>query len=324
MSAGTLGIGPNAGGQNIFRLTEGGVVKPSYVSAHPSAACPGIFTSATGLQHDVEATPKGDAFVQQRNPYIAKGDAQLLIDSTDATGRCHDNGALGAANAPKGGLEIIDVTDVNQPKEIGLISHLGNAHTVNVDPKRPHIAFDVTQDGVTVCPNGKRNNEEPCPSNDPRPQQPSDALDGFEVIDMSSCMNFPAGTTLQQKRDRCRPQVYRYRYPEARMATSHLYPNALQSCHETEIYPDDRLACASITATILFSLKGAFDDRGTPNDFTDDKPRGTPLPCKVRPSRTAVPAFATGAMVTDCVSGEVNGQAQSLNVREWLRMQPSP
>ena len=39
MSAGTLGVGPNAGGQNIFRLTENGVVKPSRTGAHPSAAC---------------------------------------------------------------------------------------------------------------------------------------------------------------------------------------------------------------------------------------------------------------------------------------------
>ena len=30
---------------------------------------------------------------------------------------------------------------------------------------------------------------------------------------MSSCMYFPAGTSLQAKRDHCRPQVYRYRYP---------------------------------------------------------------------------------------------------------------
>ena len=59
MSAGTLGVGPNAGGQNILRLTENGQVKPSYVAAHPSAACPGIFTSATGLQHDVEADAEG-------------------------------------------------------------------------------------------------------------------------------------------------------------------------------------------------------------------------------------------------------------------------
>jgi hypothetical protein len=322
LSAGTLGVGPNAGGQTIVRLTNNGVVDPSYVSAHPSAACPQITSSATALQHDVEATPKGDAFQQQPNPFIARGDAQLLIDSTDGGGRCHDSGgSFGAASAPPGGLELIDITDVKAPKEIGLISHIGNAHTVNVDPKRPHIAFDITQDGVLVCPNGKRDNEEPCPSATPsaQPPQPRTALDGFEVIDLSSCMNFPAGTTIQQKRDRCRPEVYRYRYPEARMALSHTYGTSLQSCHEAEIYPDDKLACASITSTILFDLSNAFDDRGTPNDFTDDKPRGTPLPCKVRPSTSpAGGGLRTGAPITDCVTGTRNGVDQPLRVKEWL------
>jgi len=326
MSAGTLGIGPNSGGQNIFRLTEGGVVEPSYVGAHPSAACPTITDSATTLQHDVEATPKGGAFQQQPNPFIAPGDAQLLIDSTDGGGRCHDNGgAFGApATAPRGGLEIIDVTDVGKPDELALVSHIGNAHTVNVDPKRPHIAFDVTQDGVGVCPPGnaqagRRNNEVNCTDGK---DSTSLQLDGFEVLDLSSCMNFPALTTIDQKRARCRPEVYRYRYPEARMATSHVYRDALQSCHETEIYPDDRLACASITSTILFDLKGAFDDRGTPNDFTDDKPRGTPLPCSVRASSSpnAPPGLKTGAPIIDCVNGEVDGRAQPLRVSQWQKI----
>src|SRR5688500_2087978 len=246
-SVGTLGVGPNAGGQNIVRLTENGVIKPSYVSGHPSAACASATTSATGLQHDVEATPKGDAFQQQPNPFIARGDAQLLVDATDASGRCHDNGTFGAQAAPNGGLEIIDITDLAAPKEIALINHIGNAHTVNVDPKRPHIAFDVTQDGVAVCPDGtqkgKRDNEVDCTTG---AASTSTQLDGFEVLDLSSCMNFPAGTTVAQKRERCRPQVYRYRYPEPRMAQSHVYPNSLQSCHELEIYPDDRVTCASI------------------------------------------------------------------------------
>src|SRR5688500_14952992 len=275
-SVGTLGVGPNAGGQNIVRLTENGVIKPSYVSGHPSAACASATTSATGLQHDVEATPKGDAFQQQPNPFIARGDAQLLVDATDASGRCHDNGTFGAQAAPNGGLEIIDITDLAAPKEIALINHIGNAHTVNVDPKRPHIAFDVTQDGVTVGADGVRSNE--------AAGSTSNALDGFEVIDMSSCMNFPPGTTIDQKRKACRPQVYRYRYPEARMALSHHWTNSLQGCHELEIYPDDRIACASITATILFDISNAFDDNGTPNNFADDKPRGTPLPCRIRES----------------------------------------
>jgi hypothetical protein len=315
-SAGSLGIAPNRGGQTLVRLTENGVVEPGYIAGHPSAACPGVFTSATGLQHDVEATPKGFAFQQQPNPFVARGDAQLLIDSVDGTGRCHDNGsAFGAQGAPQGGLEIIDITDVRAPKEIGLISHIGNAHTVNVDPKRPHIAFDITQDGVTNNPQTNQRSNETLGST-------SNALDGFELIDLSSCMNFPAGTTIQQKREACRPEVYRYRYPEARMATSHAFPNALQSCHEVEIYPDDRLTCASITSTILFDLSKAFDHRGTPNDFTDDKPRGTPLPCSRRASSSPNQmGLRTGAFVTDCVNGLVGGQvvANSLRVSTWLR-----
>jgi hypothetical protein len=308
-SVGTLGSGPNAGGQTIVKLTQGGEVKPSYVTGHPSAACP-TTAGATALQHDVEAAPKGDVIFNGPNPHAVRSDAQLLVDTTDGSGRCHDSGLFGQ-QAPQGGLEIIDVTDPAKPKELALISHIGNAHTTNVDPKRPHIAFDVTQDGVTIGSDGKRTNENEMPLNN--------ALDGFEVIDMSSCMNFPAGTTLQQKRDACRPEVYRYRYPSADFARSHTFRNALQSCHEVEVYPDDKLACASITATILFDLGGAFDDRGTPTDFADDKPRGTPLPCRVRNS-TSPGAFTTGAKVIDCADTDPATAGNELRVATWLKM----
>ena len=307
-SVGVLGTGPNGGGQTIIRLTESGDVKPSFVSSHPSASCPTASSSVTGLQHDVEAAPKGAApLPHQANPYLDRRDTQLLLDATDAVGRCHDQGNLGLAQggqAPQGGIEVIDVTDPAAPKEIALISHIGNAHTVNVDPKRPHIAFDVTQDGMAVSADGKRANETPggADRND---------LDGFEVIDLSSCMNFPAGTTLEAKRAACRPQVYRYRYESPAVSLSHSFP-AMQSCHELEIYPDDRVTCASITATAMFDLSGAFDDNGTPADFSDDKPKGTPLPCKARESSTAVEAFRTGAIVIDCVDG--------LSIPDWLAM----
>ena len=307
-SVGTLAAGPNAGGQTILRLTEGGEVKPSYVTGHPSASCVSTTTSATGLQHDVEATPKGSALPQQINPHIVTGDAQLLVESSDGEGRCHDQGAFGQ-NAPLGGLEIIDITDPAAPKEIALTVHIGEAHTVNVDPKRPHIAFDVTQDGVTIKEDGTRSNE----------TGTSTALDGFEVVDMSSCMNFPAGTPIQAKRAACRPEVYRYRYPDPAIARSHTYP-ALQGCHELEIYPDDTVTCAAIDATAVFDLSGAFDDNGTPTDFTDDKPRGTPLPCRVRESTSAGGAFGTGAPIIDCHIGGTEENQQSLIVSEWLKI----
>jgi hypothetical protein len=311
-AVGTLATGPNSGGQSIVKLTDKGEVKPVYVTGHPSASCLSAASGVTGLQHDVEATPKGTGPIPaQPNPFLDRRDAQLLVDATDAPGRCHDQGPFGASESgqvPQGGLEIIDVTDPAKPKEIALTSHVGQAHTVNVDPKRPHIAFDVTQDGVTIDAEGKRSNE-----------TSGNQLDGFEMIDLSSCMNFPAGTSIDVKRERCRPQVYRYRYPVVAISKSHTYA-AMQSCHEVEIYPDDTLACASITATALFDLKGAFDDNGTPNDYTDDKPRGTPLPCRVRDSSTEAAQFKTAAKITDCVTGTLGGKDQPLTVSEWLKI----
>jgi hypothetical protein len=302
-SVGTLAIGPNAGGQTIIQLAEGDEVAPKFVSSHPTASCLSDASAALSLQHDVEATPKGNAILNTDVLAAQRTDTQLLLDATDAEGRCHDQGTLGLAGAPKGGIEIIDVTDPAKPVTIGLTSHIGEAHTVNVDPKRPHIAYAVTSDSVTTNAQGERTDE-------------TFDLDGFEVVDLSSCMNFPAGTTVEQKRAACRPQVWRYRYPSTEMSLGHTHAaNGVYGCHELEVYPDDRLTCASGAAMILLDMSGAFDDRGTPTNFSDDRPRGTPLPCRVRDSSSAGP-FVTGAQVTDCVATEAESDA--LGVPKWL------
>jgi Ca2+-binding RTX toxin-like protein len=310
VSAGTLGAGLNAGGQTIVQLTDGGEVSPQFVSAHPSAACISNPNAALGLQHDIEATPKGDAPLNVENPFADRRDTQLLIDATDAPGRCHDNGTLGILGVPRGGLEIIDVTDVANPVEIGLTSHIGEAHTVNVDPKRPHIAYAVTSDSVAVTADGERENEDPSSTQRFR-------LDGFEIVDLSSCMDFPPETSLEEKRDACRPEVYRYRYPTKEMALGHTLQtggSAIFGCHELEIYPNDLITCGSGNTLIGLDLSAAFDDNGTPNDFTDDKPRGEPLPCRVRGSTSLAP-LQTGAMITDCVFDE---GGEELTIPRWL------
>jgi hypothetical protein len=305
-SVGTLAAGGNDAGQNIVKLTHNGnpTSHPHYVSGHGSADCISDPSAATGLQHDVEATPKGHALLNTAYSFSVKKDAQLLVDATDNPGRCHDNGTAGLLGAPQGGLELIDITRVDMPVEIGLTSHIGESHTVNIDPKRPHIAYSVTSDFVGVTCNAddtscERANENPSASFSTRAN-----LDGFEVVDMSTCMNFPMGTTLAQKRARCRPTVYRYRWPTALMALGHTH-DSLAGCHELEVYPDDKLTCAGVNATLYFDMSGAFDRNG--------KPRGTPLPCSVRPSSSSA-VTRTGAMVTDCVVGK-NGQ--DLTIPGW-------
>ena len=193
-SVGTLAVGPNAGGQTLVQLTEGDRVDPRYAGTAPTAACISDPSAALSLQHDVEASPKGNVLFNEPNAQADRRDAQVVLDATDAGGRCHDQGpAIGLSDAPSGGLEIIDVTDPANPVEIGMTSNIGEAHTVNVDPRRPHIAYAVTSDSVTVNDEGKRENEI---------ETDSDRfdLDGFEVVDFSSCLDFPAGTTVAQKR----------------------------------------------------------------------------------------------------------------------------
>jgi len=288
-SVGTLAAGANAGGQTIVQLTNRGAVDPRHVSSHPSASCLSDPSAALGLQHDVEATPKPGA------------DAQLLLDATDHRGRCHDQGTAGLVGAPRGGLEIVDVTNVLDPVEIGLTSHIGEAHTVNIDPKRPHIAYAVTSDSIGVGPGPeyKRNNENPGSSD-------RNDLDGFEVVDLSSCMSFPALTSIEIRRALCRPQVYRYRFPSVQASLGHTTRNAVYGCHELEISADDTVTCGSGAAGLVFDVSRAFDANG--------RPKGTPLPCSVRPSSSTAPYFS-GAMVTDCVVGQ---GGRSLDVPTWL------
>ena len=319
-SVGLLGSSANGGGQSILQLTDKGKVAPKLLSQHPSASCAAVATGVTGLQHDVEATPKGDVIFNTDVTQANRSDAQLLLDASDAPGRCHDSGDFGAAGAGRGGLEIIDVTDPAKPKEIALTSHIGQSHTVNVDPRRPHIAYSVTSDGVSVDADGKRGNETP-PGTLPGEQN---ALDGFEVVNLRSCLEaplgtIPPGTDPQAKRGLCKPQVYRFRYPSAAIARGHTVNAAGQGvygCHELEVYPDDRLTCGSGNAAIVFDMSGVFDANGTPNDFTDDKLRGDPLPCVQRDSNSA--AFGTDAKVTDCVTGAKDGKAVDLRIPNWI------
>ncbi|HEV2814960.1 MAG TPA: hypothetical protein VGW10_17015 [Solirubrobacteraceae bacterium] len=313
-TVGTLGVAPNGGGQTIVQLTDGDEVRPRFVSQAPTASCIANEAAALGLQHDVEVSPKGGQILNTFNPYAPQGDAQVIVDATDANGRCHDQGAFGGVSGQgqtvvrdkQGGLEIIDVNDPSNPREIGLTSHIGEAHTVNVDPKRPHIAYAVTSDSTAVNAQGVRANEVEGST--------SRALDGFEVVDMSTCINFPTGTSITEKRARCRPQVFRYRWSSVAMSRG-TTGGAIYGCHELEVYPDDRLTCGSGQALMVFDMSGAFDDRGTPDDYTDDRLRGTPLPCTVR--ETASQAFPTGAMVTDCVDGAGEG-TDDLIVSKWV------
>jgi putative cell wall-binding protein len=330
-TVGTLAAGANGGGQTIVKLMDAdGTVDPEFVASFPSASCITDPASATGLQHDVEATPKGGVPLNTDwGSLVDDRDAQLIIDASDARGRCHDNGATGSLDAPRGGLEIIDITDVENPTEIALISHIGESHTVNVDPSRPHIVYSVTSDSVSVSADTNDCNENGNTEELIRINECSGfTLDGFEILDISSCLDFPADATIDQKRGigadgafvpdaGCRPEVFRFRYDSLDIVLGHTNIGGIFGCHELEIYPEDELVCASGSALIRFDIAGMFDDNGTPNDRTDDTLNGDPLPCRLRPS-TSGAGRMTDAPVIDCVNGGTDAQPIPLQVSNWL------
>ena len=104
-------------------------------------------------------------------------------------------------------------------------------------------------------------------------------------------MNFPAGATRQFKIDACDPEVYRYRWPTVDFARSSTF-RATAACHELEIYPDDRITCAAIDATLLLDFSGAFDDNGTPTDYSTTSRAARRCPCARRASSTAAEPLA--------------------------------
>jgi hypothetical protein len=197
----------------------------------------------------------------QHDSQIAQsGRTTLLIDTTDTSGRCHDTGG--------GGLEIIDVSLLNrparEPREIHLTRHAGTSHTHTVDATRPWIVYNSSSEFAG------------------RPW--------IDVVDISSCLFVDARTPLEQKRELCRPEVYRIPFqPEWSQLRNwydgELRPGTEAACHDITVTPG-RLYCASLNATLIFDVSDLTDASGDVN--------GTPLPC------TLTDGTSTTAKVTDC------------------------
>lgn len=233
VSAGTLGQAPTGTpgfiGQRIVQLTDAaGQIAPKIVADHGSSRC-SANSSATGLQHDVQAVPVVET--------------ELLIDTTDAVGRCHDT--------PGGGLEILDVSGLGtegfEVRELGLIRFNGLSHTVTADPIRPGILYNNQADFA--------------------------ATTWIDIVDVRSCMGL-TGKTLEQKRAACRPTVTRLDYADETsskvLADGTLIEPA--SCHDITASPN-RLNCAGLNASFIMDVSKVFDGTG--------KVRGKALPCTV-------------------------------------------
>lgn len=246
-------------GQRFVRLTTDGEVRPDWIADHGSAHCPNTApNTATGQQHDVAVAPAV-------NP-------KVIIDANDAAGRCHDT--------PGGGLEIVDVSRIEdpewKPREIHLTRHPGTSHNVTVDATRPWIVYNSSASWASASS--------------------SLAEPWIDVLDIRSCLG-PERLSLEVKRQRCRPKVFRIPFkPEWSQQrdwnTGELVPETEAACHDITATPG-RIYCAALAATLIFDVRNLTDSNGNI--------RGRPLECPV------IDGTETGAKVTDCMgTGEIN------------------
>ena len=247
-AVGTLGGGPaDHVGQRILQLTDtADNLDLRWLADHGSAACDGAdVVGNLRLQHDQAITPRHAP--------------ELMVDTADGPGRCHDR--VG------GGLEIIDVSGVGvlggaPVREIGLTRHNGTSHTVTADPDRPWIIYNSNGDYAGMA--------------------------WIDVVDVSSCLGL-VGESLEGKRAACRPAVYRIPF-EPDWASQRLPDGSLgdpTGCHDISVAAD-RLYCASLNATVMLDVT----DLTTP----DGAVAGTPLPCDVV-SGSATTAMVTDCSV---------------------------
>lgn len=236
-AAGTLGQADEQNaGQRIIRLVNRkGKVAPKWVADHGSANCPTANPSGTtGLQHDEAVTPK-------KNP-------RIMLDTTDATGRCHDPDG--------GGLELVDISKIHKknfkPREILLTRMFGTSHTVTVDATRPWIVYNSSS-------------------------QSSGSTPWIDVLDIRSCLKTKF-KTLKAKRKNCRPEVFRIKMePEWTQridAAGARIEGTEASCHDITATPG-RIYCANLNSTVVLDVKNLTDAKGNI--------RGEPLKCELVP-----------------------------------------
>ena len=264
-SGGTLGQGDEGHvGQRIVQLLDGdGELDVRWVADHGSANCPTANPAGTlGLQHDVEPVPLTEP--------------ELLVDATDATGRCHDPAG--------GGIEIVDVSGLGEEgfevRELHLVRFPGTTHTLTVDQERPWIVYSNNSD--------------------------SSNRNWVDFMDLRSCLTaasggtMPEGLSLEDKRAHCAPDVYRIPFEDhwtQQTTTEDGEPSGgSASCHDSTSV-GDRLYCSGLKGEVILDVAGLVDGDG------DLHPDSVPLAC------TTADGTLTGANVTNCAMHTSKGSA---------------
>lgn len=230
---------------------------PVWVSSYSSASsCP--HNTARYVPDNVEkGHVVGETFLGVQggweNDMDITPDGRFAVIGTDGPGRCHD--------PLWGGAELVDLTDVANPRLVHLVRTRGDAHSISIDRGHPWLIWTSTSDGDTLT----------------------------EIIDFRTCLG-GAG-----ERDRCRPVVARADFPDEWTVPVAGKPENAQGCHDIK-FRGMRAYCGAIGASIILDTGGVVDASGdlTGTHLTD------PSYAHHCTLEDADPVTAPGVKVTDC------------------------
>lgn len=175
----------------------------------------GPLDAVQGFENDLSITPDG----------------MIAVLGMDAGGRCHD--------PIEGGLELVDLSDLANPRTLHITRNVGMAHSVTIDPSRPWLAYLST----------------------------SDRNDFMDIVDFRSCLGGIA------EMDACKPEIARAVFdarfwPQIAVKDG---PDPVQfGCHDVR-FRADRAYCAAIDTTLILDTSKVVgaDGRLTGTKLTD-------------------------------------------------------
>lgn len=245
--------GSSVYGFSVIDVTD--PLAPFTVAEYASAfGCPG-----SGLKYLAGDNPDPGDFALSyggwENDISWSPDGKWVVMGMDAPGRCHD--------PLFGGIEIVDLSDVTNPKLVHLVRNMGMSHSVTLDPKHPWLAYIST----------------------------SDSEDMLYIVDFKACMDIPAGA--------CKVDVaataFDYDYYPALYDKVEKVDKTDDGCHDLR-FSGDFAYCAAVGSTLILdvskvrAVNGRLSGRHL-NEGTDA--------CSLVDADTV---YAPGIKVTDCTN----------------------
>ena len=180
---------PTRGGQTIVRLDRGRRASTRVRRrATPPRAASATRTTRLGLQHDVEATPKGDALAQhRRTPSRSRRHPAPDRRHRRARAAATTRASSASSRRPQGGLEIIDVTNPRTRSRSG--SPATRARRTPSTSTRSGPTSPTSRPPTRV----DRQRRTARARTRTRPAPSASTSTAFEVVDLSSLHELPGG-----------------------------------------------------------------------------------------------------------------------------------